>query len=231
MIILKKRERPNWIVRVLIVFTLAVLIQIPPLLLLFVRHYSYSVVVVLGLLVIYAIVFGFIIWWARKLFISYRWIKPSHQGIISRISWIIGGWLAIIAGEQVLNILNTVIYHQRETANNVAIGKLMTGNHIVFVVMAIAAVILNPIAEELIFRGVVINFFFKEGSFWPPIILSGILFTLEHSSTTPISYLIYFYLAVVFAVVYRKTGNITNTICLHSLNNLIALGALLSTVH
>lgn len=225
------KQRPNWIIRVLITAVLALLIQVPPVILLFVRKYSAIPAKVTIVIIIYVIVFALIILWARHLFLKYRRWQPTKEGIGQHLRWIIGGWLVILAGEQVLNIINYAVYHQTETANNQIIGRLMSSNHLVLIMMSIAAVVLNPIAEELIFRGVVMNLFFKKDAFWLPIILSGLLFTLEHSSTTWISYLIYFYLGAVFAFIYRKTGNISNTIWLHVLNNLIALSALLGMVH
>lgn len=227
---MKTSKRPIWIWRVLIVAALALLIQVPPVILLFIRQASATPIKLMSLIFIYGLVFALIIYWARHIFLKYRRWQPTKQGISQHLLWIVGGWLLVIGGEQILNLLNYVVYHQTGTANNQVIAKLLSSNHIVFIIMSFAAVVLNPIAEELIFRGVVMNFFFKDDAFWLPIILSGVLFTLEHSSTTLISYLIYFYLGAVFAFIYRKTGNLTNTIWLHALNNLIALSALLGTI-
>lgn len=225
---MREKKRPIWIIRVLITAALALLIQVPPVILLYVRKYSTQQPILLVLVGIYVLVFAGIILWARHLFLRYRRWQPTQQSIWQHLAWIFGGWLLVVGGEQILNVLNYVLYHQSETANNQLIGHLMSSNHLVLIIMSIAAVVLNPIAEELIFRGVVMNFFFRNDSFWLPIILSGVLFTLEHSSTTLVSYLIYFYLGALFAFVYRKTGNISNTICLHAFNNLVALTALLS---
>lgn len=222
-----ERKRPVWIIRVLITAALALLIQVPPVILLFVRKYSANQSALLILIAIYFIVFAGIIGWARHVFIQYRRWQPTQQNIWQHLGWIFGGWLLLVGGEQVLNVLNYLVYHQSETANNQLIGHMMSSNHLVLIIMSIAAVILNPIAEELIFRGVVMNFCFSDDSFWLPIILSGVLFTLEHSSTTLVSYLIYFYLGALFAFIYRKTGNLSNTILLHAFNNLVALSALL----
>lgn len=227
---MREVSRPAWIIRVLITAALALLIQVPPVILLYVRKYSANTMALSWLIAIYIIVFAGIIGWAHHLFIKYRRWQPSHQTIWQHLGWIFGGWLLVVGGEQILNMLNYVLYHQSETANNQLIGRMMSGNHLVLIIMSIAAVVLNPVAEELIFRGVVMNFFFKDDSFWLPIILSGLLFTLEHSSTTLISYLIYFYLGALFAFIYRRTGNISNTICLHAFNNLVALTALLGVI-
>lgn len=225
-----ERKRPAWIIRVLITAALALLIQVPPVILLFVRKYSANSSALSILIAIYFIVFAIIIGWARHVFIKYRRWQPTRQSIWQYLGWIFGGWLLLVGGEQILNALNYLVYHQSETANNQLIGHMMSSNHLVLIIMSIAAVVLNPIAEELIFRGVVMNFFFNDNSFWLPIILSGVLFTLEHSSTTLVSYLIYFYLGALFALIYRKTGNISNTIFLHAFNNLVALAGLLSMV-
>ncbi|WP_251548265.1 CPBP family intramembrane glutamic endopeptidase [Limosilactobacillus caecicola] len=225
------RQRPIWIVRVLITALLAFLIQVPPVILLFVRKFADVPGPLAICLILYAVVFGGIIWWAWRLFRKYRRWEPRQQNLWQHLVWIVGGWFAVIFGEQILNMLNYLLYHQTETANNQMLGRLLSSNHLVLIIMSFAAVVLNPIAEELIFRGVLMNFFFKNESFWLPIILSGLLFTLEHSSTTLISYLIYFYLGAVFAFIYRKTGNISNTIILHAFNNLVALAALLQVIH
>lgn len=91
-----------------------------------------------------------------------------------------------------------------------------------------SGILLSPVAEELIFRGVLMNLFFKDDAVWPPILLSGVVFTLEHASTTPVSYLIYFFMGAVFAFVYRKTGHLSNVIALHMLNNIVAMAVLLN---
>ncbi|WP_295728502.1 CPBP family intramembrane glutamic endopeptidase [uncultured Limosilactobacillus sp.] len=227
---MKITKRPKWIWRVLIVAGLALLIQVPPVILLFIRHTSTVPIQLTGWMIIYILIFALIIYWSCHTYFKYRRWQPQQQTFIQHLKWIIGGWLLVIGGEQILNLLNYLIYHQTETANNQIIAHLLSSNHVVLIIMSFAAVVLNPIAEELIFRGVVMNFFFNDDAFWLPILLSGILFTLEHSSTTLISYLIYFYLGSVFAFIYRKTGNLTNTIWLHALNNLIALSALLGTM-
>ncbi|MDU3492786.1 MAG: CPBP family intramembrane glutamic endopeptidase, partial [Limosilactobacillus fermentum] len=49
-----------------------------------------------------------------------------------------------------------------------------------------------------------------------------------HASTTPVSYLIYFFMGAVFAFVYRKTGHLSNVIALHMLNNIVAMAVLLN---
>lgn len=143
------------------------------------------------------------------------------------LRWVIDGYLAIIFGNMAFSVLNNVIYHQSTTANNTVLDSLMHSNRIVMVVLAVGAFTLTPIAEELIFRGVLMNTFFAKDSLWPKVILSGLVFSLEHLSTTPVSFLIYVYLGCVLAYVYRRSGKLQNSILLHALNNLISIIALL----
>ena len=90
-----KSQRPSWVVRVLITFALAILIQVPPVILLFIRRNAASPSMVAILILIYAVVFGLIIWWAYRVFIKYRRWQPTRQTFLQRLGWIFGGWLFI----------------------------------------------------------------------------------------------------------------------------------------
>lgn len=221
--------RPALPKRVLIMVLLAVSIQIPPIFELLVKQnmYSHSSVATRWL-VVDLVVFVAIIVWATHLFYKYRRWTPRPQGVGSRLGWLIGGYLVMIAGEDVLAILNQAIYHQSQTTNNQTIANLMGSSSLMMMLVAGSGILLSPVAEELIFRGVLMNLFFKDDAVWPPILLSGVVFTLEHASTTPVSYLIYFFMGAVFAFVYRKTSHLSNVIALHMLNNIVAMAVLLN---
>lgn len=176
---------------------------------------------------IFLMLFGFIIAWARKTYHQYNQI-PLRKKI--NIKLILGGYLTIIIGEYFLGILNVVIYHQTETANNQSLRMVLGHNPLVTIIFSLSAVILTPIAEELIFRGVLMNLFFKPNTFWPKVILSGIVFSAGHISTNIISFLLYCFLGMTLAYVYRRSGDIRNSMLLHGLNNLVAMLIMLTTV-
>ena len=94
-----------------------------------------------------------------------------------------------------------------------------------------SGIFLSPIAEELLFRGYLMNAFFKPESFWLPILVSAIFFSLAHASTTIISYLIYMTLGCFLAYTYRRTNNLAASIGLHMLNNLIAMVGMAAMIH
>ena len=219
-----------WPIRGLLILLFYLLIQIPPLIVALIPRFIHSSSGAIISAILYVLIFALIIFWAYLLFQRYqRWPSQPQTGR-QTAGWVFGGWFVIILGENLLSRLNQVLYHQSDTANNEALRQLMAGGRESMLLMLLAAIVLSPIAEELIFRGLLMNFFFKDESFWPPILLSGLCFTLAHSSTTPISYLIYFYMGVVFAYVYRRTGNLKNTIFLHSFNNLLASLGLIASI-
>ena len=92
---------------------------------------------------------------------------------------------------------------------------------------------LAPVVEELIFRGLVINYFFRQSWWWASIILSGFLFAVPHTMNLStniadlLAFMIYMSMGMVLAYVYKKTGDIQSNIMIHFLNNLISMIPLL----
>jgi membrane protease YdiL (CAAX protease family) len=86
-------------------------------------------------------------------------------------------------------------------------------------------VFLTPITEELVFRGVLMNAFFKQS--WLKIILSGIVFGSLHSSSTLPSFMIYLTMGLTLASVYQMTGKIHASMSLHFIINALAMSLLL----
>lgn len=179
------------------------------------------------LIVISLLLYYFIIMWARQEYHNHNQL-PIRKKI--NLKLIIGGYLVILASEYILEILDIVIYHQAETANNQSLMTILGRNPLVTVVFAVSAVVLTPIAEELVFRGVLMNLFFKPNTFWPKVILSGVVFSAGHISTNIISFLLYCVMGMTLAYVYRKNGDIRNSMLLHGLNNLVAMLLMLSRI-
>lgn len=224
-----KQEPRAWAWRVLVAAILALLIQVPPVIAVFLRQSLLTGQGQAGSWVIlYLLVFGMIIAVSAHLFKKWRRWRPQQQGLLSRLAWVGGGYLVVAGGQLVLGNLNQLLYHQTTTANNQTITTLMGHQPLMVGLLSFSAIVLSPVAEELIFRGVLMNFFFPAQAVWRPIGLSALVFTLEHASTTPVSYLIYFFIGAVFAYVYRRTGRLSNSIALHALNNLVATLVLLT---
>ena len=206
---------------------LFILIQLPPEAMVILKHQprlNGTAIVTIGCFIL---IFVGIILWAKKIWQQNNRTVKQSLSTGKSIGYVIWGYVAIYAGQIVLGTLNIMIYHQTQTANNNEVSKIMANNMMVMVVFGLSTVLLTPIAEELIFRGVLTNLFFKPNQFWPKLILSGFVFSIGHMSTTVISFLIYFYMGMVLAFLYQKTGQLKLSIALHGLNNLIAISQMI----
>lgn len=206
---------------------LFILIQLPPEAMVILKHQprlNGTAIVTIGCFIL---IFVGIILWAKKIWQQNNRTVKRSLSTGKSIGYVIWGYVAIYAGQIVLGTLNIMLYHQTQTANNNEVSKIMANNMMVMVVFGLSTVLLTPITEELIFRGVLTNLFFKPNQFWPKLILSGFVFSIGHMSTTIISFLIYFYMGMVLAFLYQKTGQLKLSIALHGLNNLIAISQMI----
>lgn len=217
----------NWLVsllkRIALMGVLFILIQLPPTAMTLIKNHPHLDVVSVSGLIVFVALFLVIINWAYKLYQRYNRtaIKPSRP--FQDFRTVIFGYVAIFVGQIILGWLNVWLNHQTQTANNNAVAKLMNSNMLIMIAFSFSTVLLTPFAEEFIFRGVLTNLFFRPDQFWWKVLLSGVVFSLGHASTTLISFLIYFYMGGVLAYVYQKTGKIKNAIMLHALNNFVAI--------
>lgn len=214
----------NFLYRCGIMLILFLLIQLPPVAISIANRHPNNLWLTILLLAIFLMLFGFIIGWAQRIYHRYLQ-RPMHQGL--RPGMIIGGYLVLLAGMSVLGQLNLLVYHQAQTANNQAIASMLNHNQLATIVFAISACTLTPVAEELIFRGVLTNLFFQVDRFWLKVILSGVVFSCAHLSTNIISFATYCFMGMVLAYVYQRSGDLRNSIGLHALNNIIAIAMLL----
>ena len=92
-------------------------------------------------------------------------------------------------------------------------------NQLDLMYIVIYTVILVPIAEELTFRGVILNRLNNKVNFIYAIIISSLLFSLVHGfgRLTPT-----FFFGLCMCVIYLKTNNIIIPIIIHVLNNATA---------
>ena len=58
--------------------------------------------------------------------------------------------------------------------------------------------ILTPYLEELIYRGIFKETLFSRAAFWLPLILSSLIFALQHSVTDIISILMFMFMGIIF---------------------------------
>ncbi|WP_088810390.1 MULTISPECIES: CPBP family intramembrane glutamic endopeptidase [Listeria] len=126
---------------------------------------------------------------------------------------------ATLLVSNVLEFTISLLNPNFNTANQTGLEGFLTNSSVL--TMFTAIVILAPIAEETIFRGLIMGVILRK---YPKIavIVSSLLFTFLHIPTDILSFLIYFVMAFGLAFMYYKTRRLEACILLHFINNLVA---------
>ncbi|WP_243198144.1 CPBP family intramembrane glutamic endopeptidase [Weissella diestrammenae] len=158
-----------------------------------------------------------------------------HQLVGSKVAWVFKGYGLIIAGSIVLAMLQTAMTQHIETADNqVALNQMATQGLGARVFLILLAIVLAPLLEELIFRGIVMNYFFKDsGWWWTNVLISGVAFGYFHvalQSFQWFAFIQYSIMGIILAVVYKKTHQIQYSMLTHFMNNTIAMIIMFSSL-
>ncbi|MGT2666497.1 CPBP family intramembrane glutamic endopeptidase [Streptococcus rifensis] len=87
-----------------------------------------------------------------------------------------------------------------------------------FIAFHCAIGLFAPIFEELVFRGFMTKYFFKEDTKILPLVVTSVIFALPHA-TNIVEFAMYFGLGAIFYAAYLRRGNIKDSIAVHLLNN------------
>ena len=191
-----------------------------PLLFLLIMPYTNNVVSSLSLAFACVTSSVVVIYMAYKLFHKYTNQKIIQRVKLRDIFYVIGGYLTILISNEILSTLNYTIYQRVQTS-------LLSHNQLMVILLAINVIVLGPITEELVFRGILMHLFFKQNQLFFKVLLSALIFASAHGGDTIFGFLIYVVNGAVFAVVYLKTGKIQDTIALHFVNNIVAVSTIL----
>lgn len=86
----------------------------------------------------------------------------------------------------------------------------------------LAVAVLGPVAEELIFRGVICGSMLRNGAGpWPSILISAFIFGLIHINPAQVPFAMA--MGVILGILYYKTGSLVPSILIHVVNNTIAV--------
>ncbi|MFC6180039.1 CPBP family intramembrane glutamic endopeptidase [Lactiplantibacillus daowaiensis] len=221
----------SWLWRLGLMAMLALGVMLPPMLLQLINELVaqfYEWPWQLGLVLAYLATFVVVSYVAYRIYRHYtgNWHWPS---LTKRDFWLVlGSYMVILMLESGFQLLNRLFYQQTETQNNAAIEALMTGSTLALWLQALSAVFLTPIMEELVFRGVLMNLFFKHD--WLNVLLSGVVFGSLHTTNTLPSFLIYFTMGLILAGVYHWSGKLLAPMLLHFLINAGAMSVILTTM-
>jgi membrane protease YdiL (CAAX protease family) len=153
-------------------------------------------------------------------FLRLRWPTPRDLGltVLLLFPWYLGLVLVsavsalLFNGGRVIPGNSRLVFVQHPGG----IGLLL----LALLLTAVAA----PICEEVFFRGMLLQLLRTRVPLWAGVLLSAIAFGLAHASPAVSLALLptFIYMGIVLAVVYIRTGWLTNSILLHALNNAIA---------
>lgn len=102
-----------------------------------------------------------------------------------------------------------------------------TDSALVFAGLLVVACVMAPIAEELIFRGIIFRFLRQRFGRLPALLVSSVLFGLLHANWAGFAPLCV--LGVAFALAYEKTGDLRVAIAAHGLFNLLNVAVIVAT--
>lgn len=123
-------------------------------------------------------------------------------------------------------VLTMFVGHPTISQNQASINQTLQGGVLTQIAMVFLAVVIAPLIEETMFRGVVMNTWFKENKYYADVLLSAVLFGIFHTTAdlSLVTVTPYVVMGAVFALIYRKTGNLAVNIYTHMLYNAIVVG-------
>lgn len=177
------------------------------------KYANYLKIAPIATLVLLAVVAA-ILWFVFKRAQKFKSIK------FNRTTWII----IIVASILVFAVNMITVPMMKTTNDNVAALELVAKNNMLILVFF--TIIVAPILEEILFRGIFMNWFFVNNPL-VSVILSGIIFGYVHAPFSPSTDWIYalskVLLGIILASVYARTKNIKANITVHFLNNFLAI--------
>lgn len=130
----------------------------------------------------------------------------------------------------ILYIIGSVIvgslFGVSEATNQVAIESLF--DYVPAWVMFIMVVIVAPIVEELLFRGIMLFPGGRLETTWLRLIISTVLFAVVHGPSDVYTTYTYLGMSVMFAYASKRTQTVEAPIVYHTLNNLMGFIAIMS---
>lgn len=168
----------------------------------------------LVLLVAYTLLFIFIGkvlgLWTRDSFSDLGPVRPLAPSI--------GITIALAVAARIWIVIVTLLLSAQQTANDAGIEEIAQSGSVFL--LAIAVIFVAPVVEEVIFRGMIFRFFFRDKPIFA-MLLSALLFALVHGPTDLASFLMYGGLGLTFSFTYYTTQRLEMSILAHFLNNFL----------
>jgi membrane protease YdiL (CAAX protease family) len=140
------------------------------------------------------------------------------------------GLLAIVASTLIVSVL-VALSGSDATPDQVLTGDIAeTPSQLLLAI--VAAVVLAPIAEELLFRGLLHRALRGRLSMVPATLISSVLFAVVHvdvAVSQPLALVGLTLVGVVLAIAYERTGSLIIPIVIHAVHNAVTIAAVVVT--
>jgi hypothetical protein len=131
---------------------------------------------------------------------------------------LVGDWLIVIAGDTFQSSVHW---------NEWFVPQLVWGSQMDLVKTAIEFVVLAPLFEELIFRGILFTSLRKKFNFPISMVASGLVFALAHGYGL-IAFLTVLWSGCLWAWAYERTGSVIPGTIAHAVNNGVVVYSLVA---
>jgi membrane protease YdiL (CAAX protease family) len=158
---------------------------------------------------------------------------------LQRPRWIDGAWAAAGIGIAFLGRLVVVILVVAVAGTDAVTQSqnlhVASRSPAVYAVLAVMAVLVAPVVEEIVFRGLMLRSFMRRMGFWPAALLSSAVFALLHTyQVTTLAGAatlagVIFTLGLTNCLLVRWSGRLTAGIIVHAFFNALAITVLVVT--
>lgn len=142
----------------------------------------------------------------------------SDLGPVRPLGPSIGIAIALSVAARIWIVIVTLLLQAGQTANDAGIEDIAQSSSVFL--LAIAVIFVAPVVEEVIFRGMIFRFFFRDKPIFA-MLISALLFALVHGPTDLASFLMYGGLGLTFSFTYYTTQRLEMSILAHFFNNFL----------
>lgn len=155
-------------------------------------------------------------------------LKNVFKNLWDTICWTLAGFGLFFLGNLLVSLLIVNVQPNYINANDTAVGQMVRQN---FSLMALCTVILVPIVEETLYRGLVFGFLYRKNHILG-FVVSTAFFAAVHvvgyvgqvaPVTIALSFLQYVPAGLCLAWTYVKTDSIWSCVVIHLLNNQLSI--------
>lgn len=172
-----------------------------------------------------------VVYWRKIPIFNRKQVSKENQFILPGLTkedWIF--LVKYIPFSYILYMIGSMIvayfFGATEATNQIAVESLF--DYIPVWVMFIMIVIVAPIVEELLFRGMFLFRGDRLDTTWTRVVISAILFGLIHNPTDVYTAYTYIGMGLMFSYASKRTQSVESAIVYHLLNNLVGFLVIVS---